>query len=225
MIIQKLLIFLLCLCCAGAASAQSASPPHCSFEQAHTGAFSVLTYADGSGKTLASCYAEGGALVDATITVTVRDSDSQPVAGYPAEDVWLQVDHVGGAPAAKSGLATRVITCNHDDILAIADETTDASGHTTISGSFNAGGHVISGSGGHYVIIMVGGWKIPGVVEGIRVNSPDMNGDHTINVADISIFAPILFSNYNYAADFNFDGAINVVDVSLLAAGQGATCP
>jgi len=41
----------------------------------------------------------------------------------------------------------------------------------------------------------------------------------------VSIFAPILFSNYNYAADFNFDGAINVVDVSLLAAGQGATCP
>ena len=53
------------------------------------------------------------------------------------------------------------------------------------------------------------------------VNSPDINGDCTVNLSDIALFAQAFTGAYSRCADFNMDGVLNLTDVSVIAAHFG----
>ena len=63
-----------------------------------------------------------------------------------------------------------------------------------------------------------------GVVLGASqaVNSPDMSGDCTVNLTDVSLYSLALTSGvYSRCADFNADGVLNLTDTVILAAHFG----
>ena len=55
--------------------------------------------------------------------------------------------------------------------------------------------------------------------------SPDINGDLTVNIVDVSLFAVDFASGYAFRSDFSPDGTLNIVDVFYLAQAIGANCP
>ena len=62
-----------------------------------------------------------------------------------------------------------------------------------------------------------------GVILGtaMTINSPDMNADGCVNLADISLFASVYYGSYSGNADFNMDGVLNLTDVGILAQHLG----
>lgn len=58
----------------------------------------------------------------------------------------------------------------------------------------------------------------------IYFNSPDINGDLTVDMADAGLFSQDFSAGYNYRSDFNFDGVINMADAGMLSAATGANC-
>lgn len=55
----------------------------------------------------------------------------------------------------------------------------------------------------------------------------DLNGDGSVNLPDVGLFASDYFSSvYVARSDFNNDGALGLADVHLLATALGTTgCP
>jgi hypothetical protein len=58
------------------------------------------------------------------------------------------------------------------------------------------------------------------------VNSPDINGDGIVNLADVGAFAADYVTGYAFRSDFNGDGVLNLIDVAVMAAhfGHGPPC-
>jgi len=52
---------------------------------------------------------------------------------------------------------------------------------------------------------------------GLMVNSPDLDGDLLVNLADLTLFARDYFGPYNYRSDLYWDGAIGLSDISLFS--------
>lgn len=172
-----------------------------------------MNFPNGSGDSLHMARMYGGGLMDATITLTLVDSNSNPVAGYPAEDIWLDVLDPGVGD---------YIPCPAGNI---ADGPTNSAGQTTFSNSLRAGG---SGSGSR---VMIGTWPTPEFPlefpggDLFHFNSPDINGDLQVNLSDIAIFAGDYYGAYNYRSDFFWDGILNLSDIAFVAQGVGAQCP
>ncbi len=59
----------------------------------------------------------------------------------------------------------------------------------------------------------------------LSYNSPDMNGDGSVNLADMGMFSTDFYGEYHFRSDFFRDGAINLSDVGQLATSFGANCP
>ncbi len=51
--------------------------------------------------------------------------------------------------------------------------------------------------------------------------SPDINGDLTVNLADLSSFAAGYTGTYDACADMFYDGVINLSDLSLFSQAYG----
>jgi len=49
----------------------------------------------------------------------------------------------------------------------------------------------------------------------ITINSPDLNGDGSVNLSDVVIFSSVFPGPYNRCIDFNGDSVNDLVDVSL----------
>ena len=179
-------------------------PDNCSFATLATEQVSVYILPNGQGQPLVSCFNFGGILIDATITLTLRDQLMNPIVGYPAEDMWLEFD---------SG---EIIICLAGSI---ADADTDVNGQTTFSGSINGGGY------GDGLVVITSDYVCLQSPLNIMANSPDMNGDLAVNLTDVVLFAEIIFGQYVYAADFYWDGVINLSDIVLLGQAMSATCP
>ncbi len=167
----------------------------------------LLVLPDGSGPPLTEARGPDGARVDASLVVyLLSNCDAQPVVGIPAEDMWLEaVDH---------GL---VLCAN---VGAIADTDTDASGRTTWSSALQGGGSSAAG-----LRIVVSGDVVPFDPIPIAINSPDMNGDRSVNLSDTIPFATAFYGPYDLAADFHYDGRVNLSDVVIMAASLGVSCP
>jgi hypothetical protein len=62
-----------------------------------------------------------------------------------------------------------------------------------------------------------------GVVLGTSqtVNSPDINGDGVVNLADIPLFTAAYFGGYSPCCDFNMDGVLNLLDIGYLSQHYG----
>ena len=176
---------------------------------------SVFTIPGGAGAALDHARADDGSIVDGSIRVTLLSIAGDPVYRYPGEDLWLATDS-GGFVACHSG--------------SIADADTDENGETYFSGALSGGGY--SGPG-ELVDILVAGEllnQIPGF--DIRVNSPDIDGDLQVTLADQATFIGDMNAfaadpgDYEYRSDFFWDGTLDLSDLVLMDYGQevGVSC-
>jgi hypothetical protein len=165
---------------------------------------SIYVVPDGSGRPLTEAYAEGGNVVDATITVYLLDIWGDPVPDYPAEDIWIAT--VDGGLVACPGGAT-------------ADAPTDAFGETHFQDPLEAGGW----SATEAVQVFVAGLPLVGAPLELRLNSADIDGDLEVDLTDIVLFAQTL-GDYDYAVDYNYDGAVDLADIVRLVPAIGADC-
>jgi len=148
-----------------------------------------------------------GGIVDATITLTLLDGGGVPIADYPFEDCWIE--------SADSGLSA----CTGGST---ADANTNASGVTTWVTPLQAGG-----SSEALTVVMVGGSALTsGAGLAISHNSADINGDGSVNLTDVPLFAGDFYGGLNpFRSDFSYDGSVNLSDVVKLAQALGANCP
>lgn len=149
--------------------------------------------------------------VDATVTVTLT-RDGAPVVGLAPEQIQL----VPGTEAWSFCAGA-----------AIADAPTDATGSTTFTGPFFAGGHSTPGDLVEVVVSgeIVGSTTYPDGVAGLdlRVNSPDIDGDLLVDLADVGNFASD-YNAYGLRSDLVWDGLVNLVDVGAFSLSYGKSC-
>ncbi|HPD72524.1 MAG TPA: hypothetical protein PLL30_12175 [Candidatus Krumholzibacteria bacterium] len=162
----------------------------------------VFTLPNGAGAAFTNAKL-AGSTVDATLTLTVVNSDGNAIADYPAEDMWL-VSTAGG-----------LVTCGN----AVADAATDVNGMTVWQQPLNGGGHSLTEDAQAIIF----GDPVPNTAA-VHFVSADINGDLTVNLSDITVFTQAL-SVYNAIADFNNDGVVNLSDITLMTQGIGTTCP
>jgi len=143
-------------------------------------------------------------LVDATITLTLRDSSGDPVANFPAEDVWLEIDSV--CPCALWTM--------------MANVNSDAAGMMYWVNPLFAGGWSL----GPTVVVVSGNPLMSGDLD-ISHNSPDIDCDLTVNLTDVAHFAGDFYGEYSFRSDFHYDGVLNLVDIARFALALGASCP
>ncbi|MBD3222782.1 hypothetical protein GF314_16245 [bacterium] len=164
----------------------------------------VFARPDGGGLPLTHAYAPGGAIVDATLTLSLVTSDGDPLVGLPAEDVWLM--------STGSGLAPCGWGC-------LPDGPSDENGQMVWREPLLAGGHTV----GESLVIALAGTPMQREFD-ITVKTPDQDGDRLVNLTDITIFAQALGS-YVESCDFNDDGTVNLSDLARFTGGIGRTCP
>ncbi len=77
-----------------------------------------------------------------------------------------------------------------------------------------------------WVLEINGVWSPIPTLLNVFFNSVDINGDLTVNLIDVSIFAGDYYAAApQYRSDFNFDGAVNLTDVTILSTNYGSSCP
>lgn len=146
-----------------------------------------------------------GTVIDATITMIVKDPFGVPVPDFPAEDTWLQSGDGGMVPCVGGN---------------IADADTDEFGFTCWANPMSAGG-----ASEDYCYVMINGYSLNGTPFALSFNSADLNGDGTVNLADVGLFSGGYFGDYLFGLDFFADGVLNLIDVGRLATGLGGSCP
>ncbi len=166
----------------------------------------LLVVPDGSGASFTEARDPDGTLVDATITLVVLDNGDNPVYLFPAEDLWLE--------AMDGGLVSCIAGT-------IADTTTDVNGMTQWVTPLRAGGFSTEPC---QVMIMGAAISIPPSLP-IVFNSPDIDGNGTVNLTDVGFFSQDFFDDYDFRSDFQRDGVLNLADVYWLAAARGVECP
>lgn len=161
-----------------------------------------------NGGTLFSCPAGDATRLDeinATISLTLI-VDGEPFEGMPATDMWL----IDADPNID------LVLCGGWQAID-ADGPTDSNGQTTFSGSWAVGGC----ADGAYIVIA--GYVLTDCTEipieiPINARSADLNGDLSVDLADLSIFSAAYPPNgYDTCADFNGDGQVNIADLSAFA--------
>ena len=202
-------IFTICiLTLAGliAVAAANTPDPNLSFAEIPPAAVGAgLTVApDGSWAPFTEAYDPFGALVDATITLTLLDSQGDPVVAYPVEDIWLET--------TNGGLVSCIGGTNPDWV-------TDMMGQTQWVDPLRAGGCSV----GEMTVVYVQGDPLSSSPLDLVFRSFDFNGDLVVNLTDIVIFTQSIGS-YHQCADYNNDGVISLSDIVRLTQGLGGDC-
>jgi len=165
--------------------------------------------ASSAGGTLYICPsgdAESLGSVGAGVNITVRDVNSVPIANFPFQDIWLKSSVAGQINLCQGGLT--------------ADANTDAAGQTTMTG-VPSGGGCTQGP----MQVVLSGVALPASQNlNIRMNSPDITGDLSTNLADVGPFSSALNGAYNFCADYFDNGAINLADVGIFSSHLGHAC-
>ncbi len=200
------------VCVLGLAGMASAGIPNTDNSLASADNCGRFTIAPGGGETLI----EGSN--DYTIHINVRDINNDPVITLAATDLWL--DLPGGLAACAGNFSQ-------------ADAGTDGNGDAQFTGTIYGGtaGDAADGVDCNdndlyvYALCIVLNGNAPVCV---AFDSPDLNGDLTVNVVDFGKFA----ADYNCAGscdpchDYNEDGATTVVDFGIFAGYyNSSTCP
>ena len=170
---------------------------------------SVFVLPNAAGIGFDEAFAPGGVEVDATITLTLIDTQGDPIFLFPFEDLWLESSN-GSLSYCAGGTA--------------ADQSTDANGETTWSNPVAGGVNNDLFTGTETVVVMVAGSPLSSIGPAILFNSADQNGDLVVNLSDISRFTAVLNGAYNFAGDFNNDGIVNLSDIVRMTAGIGTVC-
>lgn len=165
----------------------------------------LLVLPDGTGPAFAAARTADGQVVDATVSLVLRDYQGMLIAAFPAEDLWIE--------SGDGGL----VFCIWGNR---ADSFTDAQGRTSWALPRRAGGH--SEAPCH---VFVNAQRVTGGIEpALHFNSPDLDGDLDVDLADVSAFAASYFGAYAPGADLHFDGAVNISDITVLARAIGVSC-
>jgi hypothetical protein len=167
----------------------------------------LMVVPDGSGSPFTEAHDEQGNVVDATITLFLRDGWGAAISYFPWEDMWLE--------SADGG----VVSCLWWGMT--ADQNTDVNGVTMwvnppIAGGFSQGPVIVFVNG--FALLSNSGLPL-------EFTSPDINRDLVVNLQDLAILAPDYYSGYNFRSDLNGDGDINLSDIALFAQHLGAQCP
>jgi hypothetical protein len=180
----------------------------------------ILISPDGTGPALTAARDVQGHVVDATVQVRLVGLYSGfPVNGFPPEDIWLQFDISAGTTQGC------VHASNCPGGLFFADGPSNSDGWITFSQPLRGGGHspgvcwvYLNG----YPVYDADLQAFPPLAMGTV--SPDIDGDLTVSLADLSLFSADYFGAYALRSDLARDGVINLADVSVLAAHYGAAC-
>jgi len=167
---------------------------------------SLMVVPDGSGNPFTEAHDEQGNIVDATITLYLRDGWGTAIVNFPHEDMWLESAD-GGVVSCVWGM--------------IADQNTDINGMTMWANPPIAGGH----SQGPVIVFVNGSPLLSNSGLPLEFTSPDINGDLVVNLQDLSILAPDYFTGYSFRSDLNGDGYLNLSDIYLFSLHLGAHCP
>jgi hypothetical protein len=166
---------------------------------------SLLVVPDGNGSRFTEAHDEQGNMVDATITLFVRDGAGTSIAYYPHEDLWLE--------SADGGMVPCIGGSN-------ADHATDINGMTEWVNPLFAGGY---SQGPVLVLINASALTTnPGLP--LKFNSPDINGDGFLSLQDVSILSTDFYTGYTFRCDMNGDGALNLSDIAIFAQHLDAEC-
>ena len=166
---------------------------------------SILICPARDGNHFTQAYRFGGVPMDATIEIILRDAMGNPYPGIQFMDIWLEGQ---GLNFCQDGNT--------------ADFNTDPNGYTEFANPLRGGGCSEYPSLVGYVMGMP---FLQPPQPYIKVNSPDMNGDLIINLADVAMFSSAFFSGYSYCADYFWDGILNLSDVAILSQHVGHSCP
>lgn len=168
----------------------------------------IINFPNGQGHAFSNALIMGtGIHVDATIEVTIRDINNNPIPFIPSEDIWIN------SPEGEMNICPGG---------SWSEQETNSQGMTYFSSPLRAGGFNEGIIG-----IYVNGNLVTG--EGtplfFPMNSPDINGDNYVNLADVGRFTQIFFTSYDFSADFFPDGVINLADIPTMARGSGSCEP
>jgi hypothetical protein len=169
------------------------------------GPLSLLVVPDGSGKPFTEARDEDGVMVDATVTLHLRDAQGVPFILFPHEDMWLAT------------LEDGLVSCSWG---MLADQDTDHNGMTHWANPALAGGY----SQGPIRVFVIGSPLTSNNGLPLWFNSPDMNGDLVVNLLDVVILSGDYLNGYHFRSDLNGDGALNLLDVYEFAQHIGAQC-
>jgi hypothetical protein len=182
----------------GLAGAANAGVPDATLSSASSaGSGTLLLRPNGAGNTLGA--------IGCTVTVTVLDATGTPIAGYPFQDIYLDDPGTGEITLCQGG--------------STADTNTNASGVALITGAIAGGGWTQNGLQVYLAGVGIGS-ALP-----INANSPDINGDLTVNLGDVGDFSADFGGPYNFRSDFQFDLFVNLGDVGTLSEALGDVCP
>ncbi len=211
MVLRKLMGVLMVALVVGAASFAMAGVPDLQKSTATMATvgktLSLYNLPTGAGSPFTEAVAFGGAVFDATISITLLDGLDQPIENYPFEDITLSCTDGTNSYVACTGRGS-------------ADADTDALGHTQFQNPLPAGGWADADTD-----VMIAGVALTSGSVALRMNSADISGDGVVDLADVGMFSTIFSGTYSYGADFNYDGAVDLADVGRLAAGVGKSCP
>ncbi len=213
MVRRKLVGLFVCSLVMGIASMAVAGIPDLTLSTATTAAtvqVSVYSLPNGNGKALTSAKAISSTTpVNATITLTLKDGNGDPIFLYPSEDMWLETS-LGGLVHCAGGT--------------VASASTNALGVTTFVNAI-LGGKQSNRVSAEKTIVLISGTPLSGSQLDILFNSPDIDGNLVVNLSDTVLYAQNATGAYHYRSDFFFDNAINLSDTVLYAQGIGAVCP
>ncbi len=170
------------------------------------GEASLMVVPDGSGPLFTGAHDQAGNIADATITLYLRDLWRLPIVNFPLEDIWLESAD-GGLVPCRGGTTP--------------DDDTDINGMTFWNYPPFAGRYSEAP-----VLVLVNGSPLTsnnGLP--LKFNSPDINGDGSVNLTDVAYLSVDYFAGYFFRSDFNGDGTLNLSDIALLARHYGAQCP
>jgi hypothetical protein len=91
---------------------------------------------------------------------------------------------------------------------------TDASGMTAVVLPLRGGGH---GTAADFALAAPNVYCALNYDSGLKVNSPDLDGDLLVNLSDLTLFARDFFGPYNYRSDLQWNGHIDLGDLSYFA--------
>ncbi len=205
---KTMLLTLILITCAGF-SLQAADIPgfHFVVSSAYEGTepITLFNQLNGWGSDFTLAMDADGGIVDATITLLFEDEFLNPIPDFPKEDMWLESADGGLVPCMGGSSA---------------DQNTDENGLTYWGNPLVAGGYSQAAC-----VVVVNGNPLTEQGLPIQFNSPDINGDWTVNLMDVGAFSTNLYGPYHFRSDLYFDGVTNLADVGRLAAGIGTACP
>jgi len=166
---------------------------------------SVMIVPDGTGDALTEAFLPDGSRVDGTIQATIVDALGYPAVGMDPEVITL------------ASPDSRLVFCPGFDT---AREATDADGSTYFDGPFGGGGTNSRGTTVRFCNLEILSPPIS-----LWMNSPDINGDLKVNLADVQLFAADYYGAYDYRSDLQYDQVVNLSDLARFAEHVGAGCP